>query len=182
MITVFDKMNKFARGVTGIKSLLLSVITILCLTGCTSFDARKGSIADLARDYFSVYAARTEFDRFMSFYAENAQLEDIIYGNFLQNKSGIREFLNWDRGSYRVLGGKNALIVTAQYVDGNTVVTEGYFSAFEYDGKTLGPWLFVIVLEFNHENKIVRQTDWINYTPRESFLGGENRNDKIPLR
>jgi hypothetical protein len=56
------------------------------------------------------------------------------------------------------------------------VVAQGYFKPFSYDGKSFGPWRFVIILEFNDDGKIVREIDWINYTPRENFLGGKDIN------
>ena len=56
------------------------------------------------------------------------------------------------------------------------------FHEFSYDGSKLGPWLFVIIQEFNSDNKIIKQTDWINYTPRDNFLGGKNMNDSLKAK
>jgi hypothetical protein len=72
--------------------------------------------------------------------------------------------------------GPPALEVTALTAQGSRVVAQGYFKPFSYDGKFFGPWRFVIILEFNDDGKIVREIDWINYTPRENFLGGKDIN------
>jgi hypothetical protein len=130
-------------------------------------------------EYFSVYSKRNDFERFMSFYAENAAFEDIVYGNTFKNKAQITEFLNWNNGKFELPSGTKTLTVTKQVVHNNIAVTEGYFHQFSYNDQKLGPWLFVIIQEFDENKKIIRQTDWINYTPRKKFLGGKNMNDTI---
>ncbi|MBY6187301.1 nuclear transport factor 2 family protein [Marinobacter hydrocarbonoclasticus] len=132
-----------------------------------------------AMDYFDVYAERQDFARLMSFYADEAVLEDMVYGHYAEGKSEIRSFLDWSRGAFRVVGGGPALSLSSLVSDGNTVVAEGHFRAFEFEGEPLGPWRFVIWLEFDDAGQITRQTDWINYTPRRNYLGGENRNEAV---
>ena len=78
-----------------------------------------------------------------------------------------------------MLAGKPVLTISKQVIDGRNVITEGYFNQFKYNGQVLGPWLFVIVHQFNDKNKIIKQTDWINYTPRKQFLGGKNMNQGL---
>lgn len=34
-------------------------------------------------------------------------------------------------------------------------------------------------LDFDEHGKIIKHTDWINYTPREKFLGRKNLNERI---
>lgn len=133
----------------------------------------------IVEEYFSVYAKRDDFERFMSFYAENSKFEDIIYGNTFKNKTQIKEFLNWNKGDFEFPNGTRTLTLTKQVIDNNVAVTEGYFHQFSYNGQKLGPWLFVIIQEFDTNKKIIRQTDWINYTPRKEFLGGKNMNKTI---
>jgi len=115
----------------------------------------------------------------MSYYADNATFKDIIYGNSFDSKAKIRSFLDWDKGDYKILEGTRALTVTRHTFGKNTVITEGFFHEFSYDGNNLGPWLFVITQEFDSNNKITQQSDWINYTPRNNFLDGQNMNDEL---
>ncbi|TDF37639.1 nuclear transport factor 2 family protein [Alteromonadaceae bacterium M269] len=158
---------------------ILTFFTLFLVNACAAQNQSRHLIADIAKDYFEVYAKRQDFKRFMSFYDDNAQFNDIIYGNHLSGKHEIAEFLNWNKGHFKLLSGNEILTVTSQTVEDNSVVTEGYFHQFSYDKQNLGPWLFIIKLEFNDQGKVVKQTDWINYTPREHFLGGQNMNNKL---
>ncbi len=160
------------------KHLALFMV-LLFVTACTTVTPQHKTLKQVVDDYFDVYAQRSDFDQFMTFYAEEAELIDIVYGNHLQSKNAINEFLDWNRGEFRLVSGQKILTVTQQTIEANTVVTQGYFHSFEYDGAMLGPWLFNITLEFDNAHKIVKQTDWINYTPRAEFLGGNNMNDKL---
>lgn len=172
--------------------IYILVLFFVILTGCANKhlsqndsshdDLARSNLAQVAQDYFNVYSQRNDFERFISFYANNAKFEDIIYGNSFDNKTEIKGFLAWDKGEFKLLSGQKALTVTTQVISENTVVTEGYFHEFTYDGQKLGPWLFVIIQEFDDNNKIIKQVDWINYTPRNNFLGGKNMNDKLTLQ
>ena len=163
------------------RRLLFSLLLTILLSSCVVTNSAKShvSVAMTVEEYFSVYSKRNDFERFISFYAENATFEDIVYGNTFKNKIQIKEFLNWNKGKFELPNGTRALTVTKQVIDNNIAVTEGYFHQFSYNGQKLGPWLFVIIQEFNENNKIISQTDWINYTPRKNFLGGKNMNDTI---
>ena len=160
---------------------LISLI-VLILNGCASTYKNSNNLSQVVEDYFSIYSQRNDFEGLMLFYSENAQFEDIIYGNSFSNKIEIRKFLAWDKGNFKVLSGGRTLTVTKQVVSNNTAITEGFFHEFSYDGSKLGPWLFVIIQEFNSDNKIIKQTDWINYTPRDNFLGGKNMNDSFKAK
>jgi len=158
---------------------LLLLTTVLVIFNSCSSTSKNNDLAQVVEDYFSVYSQRNDFEKLMAFYANNAQLKDIVYGNSLKNKAEIKNFLAWDKGEFKVFSGKKVLTVTKQIVKENTAVTEGYFHKFSYDGQPLGPWLFVIVQEFDSNHKIVKQSDWINYTPRNNFLGGKNMNEQL---
>jgi len=158
---------------------VLTILIVFLLSGCASSSNNHNDLSEIVDEYFSVYSQRTDFERLMSFYDNNAQFEDVIYGNSLKNKEEIKGFLAWDRGEFKILSGDRALTVTKQIFEKKTVVTQGFFLEFSYDGQVLGPWLFVIVQEFNSQNKIIKQTDWINYTPRKNFLGGKNMNNEL---
>lgn len=160
--------------------IILSLFIIFILNGCVS-TGQNNKLAQVVKGYFETYSQRDDFKQFMTYYADNAQFKDIIYGNRLNGKDEIRNFLDWDRGEFKTLNGSKILTVTRQTVGNNNVITEGFFHTFSYDGQKLGPWLFVITLEFDSENKIIQQTDWINYTPRANFLGGKNMNAALEI-
>lgn len=162
------------------KQLLIAMLFLL--TACASSNNEiddKIDLAKISQQYFSVYAQRKDFEKLMAFYADNAQLEDMIYGHFAKSKADIRLFLNWSNGEFSLVDNGAALVVTKQVISNDTVVTEGYFTPFNYNGKKLGPWRFIIWLEFDRQGKVVRHVDWINYTPKADFIGGENRNSVI---
>jgi hypothetical protein len=156
--------------------LLLSTIPLLI--HCDAPPAND-SIEKVAEDYFEVYAQRSDFDALMEFYDESATLEDYVYGQLSSSKAEIREFLDWSKGDFKLTDNGKALTIEQQVIQGNFVITEGYFNPFSYEGLDYGPWKFVIWLEFNDEGKIVEQMDWINYTPKSQFLGGKNLNRKL---
>ncbi|AIY67552.1 nuclear transport factor 2 family protein [Pseudoalteromonas piratica] len=159
--------------------VLLILVSTFLLHACSVTDNKKHLLQNVVDEYYTVYSERTDFERFMAFYDEQAQLEDIIYGNSLNNKKEIRTFFAWDKGQFEMLAGKPVLTISKQVIDGRNVITEGYFNQFKYNGQVLGPWLFVIVHQFNDKYKIIKQTDWINYTPRKQFLGGKNMNQGL---
>lgn len=158
--------------------IFCTLLLFFCLTGFTSTTEPKADLKVTAQEYFKTYALRSDFDKLMSFYDNNAQLQDIVYGKHLKNKHEIRTFFAWEQDDFKRLAGNTILTVTHQTFEKNTVVTQGVFHQFLYHGKTMGPWLFVIIQEFNQNAKIIKQVDWINYTPREDFLGGENMNNQ----
>lgn len=160
-------MGSFTRVAIALPALLL-------LGGCAA--SRESRAQSVARDYFDVYAERMDFEKLMSFFADNAELVDMVYGHRADGAAEIAAFLDWSRGSFRVVDGKQALVVDRQVAQGNQVVTHGVFRTFEFNGETLGPWAFTIWLTFSPEGKILREEDWINYTPRENYLGGVNMN------
>ena len=158
--------------------IILSLLIALLLSGCISTN-KSNKLPQVVNDYFDIYSKRDDFSKFMTYYADNAQLKDIIYGNSFNNKVEIRNFLDWNKGEFKILNGIRALTVTKHTFGENIAITEGFFHAFSYDGQKLGPWLFVITQEFDSNNKIIQQIDWINYTPRDNFLGGKNMNDEL---
>lgn len=133
------------------------------------------SLVDVAQDYFRIFAKRQDFERFMGFYAEQAELQDMVYGKHAVGAEQIYDFYNWNKGEFTLIK-PEALVVTQQLVKDKVVVTRGYFTEFEYYGQKAGPWRFVIWQEFNQSNQIILQYDWINYTPKETYIGGDNMN------
>ena len=96
----------------------LSLILIATLlTGCVSTQAslsqRNGQITEA---FFKVYAKRQDFEQLMAFYADNAVLEDMVYGHHAKNKQEIRAFLDWPNPQFSLAENQPALVVQQQYV------------------------------------------------------------------
>jgi hypothetical protein len=163
---------------------LVLVTLISLVSACASVEqqankpiviANNHSVELIAKQYFELFAQRKEFDAFMAFYAEEAELQDLVYGKHAVGGAEIRDFYNWEVGEFKMLK-PHALVVTEQVINGKVAVTRGYFTQFEYYGQITGPWHFVIWQQFNDDNQITQQYDWINYTPKETYIGGENMN------
>lgn len=154
------------------------ILPFLLLLSCSSFASSSPDIKAISQQYFKTYSQRSDFEKFMSFYTEEVVLDDLIYGFKATGKKHLTEFFNWPYGNFKVIGNKPALVISSQVIDGLKVSTTGVFNRFEYMGKEMGPWRFIIYQEFNQAGKIKYQEDWINYTPRDNFLGGENLNPK----
>lgn len=137
---------------------------------CVSVRANE-ALQSTVDAYFSTYAKRTDFEAFMAFYAEDAKLNDVIYGHVAENKTQIASFFDWSSGQFSTLDSQPTLTITQQMINQHSVVTKGTFNAFSFNGKTMGPWEFVIWQEFNASGKIVLQEDWINYTPKKIMVG-----------
>lgn len=165
-------------------SKFVLAILLLLVSACASVKQQANSpiviendnsLEQVAAHYFELFAQRTEFDAFMSLYAEDAELQDLVYGKHAIGAAQIKDFYNWEVGEFKMLK-PQALVVTEQVIDNKVVVTRGYFTQFEYYGQITGPWQFIIWQQFNDSNKITQQYDWINYTPKETYIGGENMN------
>ena len=157
------------QQLNSIMKVLLTVV-ILLITGCHSFRGNS-LIENASRGYFETYSARKDFDKFIGFYAEEAILKDIVYGVELKGIKEISEFFDWSRGSFKLAESGGILEITSQIVSENKVITEGRFEEFYYADKKMGPWEFVIWQEYNASGKIVKQNDWINYTPKKILIG-----------
>ena len=167
------------------RAMAILVISLLML-GCTTLPALapapaptskvEALVTERATEYFQVYAERKDFNRLMSFYADEASLQDLIFGYIADDKKAIEAFFNWNDGFFELPVGQPALVLNALTVQGQRAVAQGHFTPFTYKGRDLGPWWFVTILDFNPDGLIVRHSDWINYTPRELFLEGDNLN------
>lgn len=117
-----------------------------------------------AEQYFEIYAERQNFEAFMNYYAENAMLEDIVSGEQFNGIDEIKSFFDWHKGDFVMPNEGRLLSISKQLIQDNTVITQGEFHGFTYNGRELGPWAFVIVQEFDKQQRIVKQSDWINYS------------------
>lgn len=154
----------------------ISVFTILIASFACANARGQNDVAATVEQYFATYAARKDFAKLMAFYSQNAVLDDLVYGHLANGQQQIKAFYDWSVGDFYVIDNKPALEITAQIISGNQVTTRGIFNQFSYQGKVMGPWRFIIWQEFNQDGKITYQEDWINYTPKQNFVNGANRN------
>lgn len=133
--------------------------------------AADANIDEVASEYFATYAERKDFDKFMSFYDDQAVLKDVIYGVDVNGINAIRNFFDWDRGEFEMVAAGAIMVLKRQIVSDKTVISTGVFSEFHFDGKKLGPWEFIIWQEYNKAGKIILQSDWINYSPKKILIG-----------
>ncbi|RZQ54528.1 hypothetical protein C1E23_02530 [Pseudoalteromonas phenolica] len=142
----------------------------LFLVGCKStFDQNNTlTIKPQVEQFTSIYQARVDFDAFLKLYADSAQLEDLVYGHHAQGKSEIASFYNWSGGNFKVVDDLKTFELINLLVDEQQrhAVITGRFNEFIYHGQNLGPWRFVMTLQFNEKGLITHQQDWINYTPK----------------
>ena len=162
------------QKMTMLKIFMVSLASILSFNSSSSSKDIASTSAQIkaehASEYFAVYAARKDFKRFMAFYAEDAELQDVVYGYHAHNKTEIAAFYDWNRGQFSVLTAGPILQVTRQVISGLQVITEGQFNQFQFNGQTLGPWEFIIWQEYSEQGLVQKQTDWINYSPKKILI------------
>lgn len=125
----------------------------------------------VANDFFQTYKERKDFEKFLTFYAEDVVFEDVFYQVNLTNKEQFEAFYDWHKGSFDRLDNQHILNIETIVIEQGRVVARGEFLPFRYDGKSMGPWPFAIWLEFNQEGKIIKQQDWINYSHKNPTKG-----------
>ncbi len=159
----------------------LFIVSTLLLSSC-AVQTTGPSLEQTVNRYIEVFKQRTDFDKFLSFYDEQAQLEDMVYGHYAANRAGIEKFYAWPQSRVTVLDNKPLFTVEQKIIDQQqrVAIVSGQFHRFDFGGKTLGPWRFLIKLQFNERGLITYQQDWINYTPKTMVSNGENLN--IPKR
>ncbi|AOT10159.1 hypothetical protein S4054249_04245 [Pseudoalteromonas luteoviolacea] len=150
------------------------------LFGCSSAQVEKESIKleQTLERYINTYQARTDFQRFLSFYTDDVVLEDMLYGHKVTSKQQLAAFFNWNAQDVMVLDSKLTFSIEQKIVsiEGRTALLRGTFNPFLYNGKQLGPWRFTTVLHFNEQGLIHYQQDWINYYPRSFVANAPNLN------
>lgn len=150
------------------KILTSSFLLLLAL----SFNAvAKPNYEVIANAFFQTYKERTQFDKFLTFYADDMIFEDVFYRVKLKNKEQFSEFYDWHKGDFDRLANQHILRLDNVVVEHEQIVARGEFLRFSYNGKEMGPWPFVIWLEFDEHGKIIKQQDWINYSQTTTKKG-----------
>lgn len=158
--------------------MLFSLFTIL-LTLAACQPTQNIDIQKLASSYYQQYQLRNDFQKFLAYYDQNVILLDMISGDRIVGIAQLEEFLDWENPNFKKLETKT-LIIEEQIIEGQTVVTSGYFTPFEWGAYKFPSMYFTFILTFNDQGKIVKQRDWINY-PNEllNYAKRKNSNDWI---
>ncbi|MFK7775036.1 MAG: hypothetical protein AB8F94_23045 [Saprospiraceae bacterium] len=152
---------------------LIFFILISVFLSCTS-NNQSIEITPVVSEYYKTYQINKNFERFIDFYAEEIELEDIINGDKIKGKENLKKFFNWNNPNLS-RNDSLALIIEDQIIDKNKVVTKGYFTSFKWNETQVEAMHFTSILYFNESKKIIRQVDWINYP--SSLVDYKNRNN-----
>lgn len=147
-----------------IKKLIFFILITFFLS-CSTSDKNIG-ITQVVSEYYKTYQANTDFEKFMDFYSEEIELEDIINGDKIIGKDNLKNFFDWNNPNLN-RNDSLALIIEDQIIDDNKVVTKGYFTPFKWNEMQIEAMHFTTILYYDKSNKIIKQVDWINYP---SFL------------
>lgn len=146
------------------------LILIFVFLSCDNANDEKLSV--VVTDYYRVYQERQDFQKFLDFYDEDIVLEDIIAGERTVGSAALSDFFNWENSDFSLVD-SFSLVIDNQQINRPQVVTQGYFTPFQWGNQTFPAMYFTTILTFNQANKIVKQVDWINYP--NNLLNYENR-------
>ncbi|MDX1314187.1 MAG: nuclear transport factor 2 family protein [Eudoraea sp.] len=151
---------------------IAAVFLGLFFISCSS--KNEPDIPSIAKEFYKTYQERADFEGFLNFYDNNMVLEDVIFGERKVGKEAFAEFFDWDNELFTKKDSL-ALIIEKQVIEGNEVVTQGYFTPFSWGDTEVGNMHFTTILTFNEEGKIIRHVDWINYP--NTLINYEKRKD-----
>ncbi len=140
---------------------IYSLFLLTLLTSCSSIEQDK-KVKQITAEYYKTYQASNDFEKFIDFYAEEIELQDIINGDKIQGKEKLRDFFNWNHPEL-IRDDSLTLIIDDQIFQNKKVITTGYFTPFKWGELEVEAMHFTTILYFNNSNKIIKQIDWINY-------------------
>ena len=133
--------------------------------------SRTEQVAATARDYFTTFAERQDWEKLCSFYREDMIFEDIILQIQLDSLWQFKKFYKWDEegGNFRKLSPEQQHLTLESLVANDTLaVARGHVNPFYYYDQLIdSEWgmSFTIWLYFDDSLKISRQIDWMEYDP-----------------
>lgn len=139
--------------------ILFYAVVLITTISCTTKD---NDISKTIEQYYKTYQDRNDFEKFLGFYDEKIVLEDIINADRIVGKKALEDFFDWNNPGYKKIA-VDALVIYEQTIEGNRVVTSGYFNEFLWGEQKFEAMHFVTILTFNQSGKIIKQVDWINY-------------------
>ncbi|TMP29344.1 hypothetical protein CWB99_09100 [Pseudoalteromonas rubra] len=125
--------------------LILSITMLAMGCSMTSNGAQQthhpSELQQQINNYIATYQARQDFEHFLSYYADDVQLEDMIYGFAVKDKQALAEFFNWSAGNVEILDGEQTFTLDEVIVNEQQrrAVIRGTYVRFMYEGRELGP-------------------------------------------
>ena len=130
---------------------------------------RQQAVEQKAREFFTTFAQRHDWDKFCSFYREDLEFQDIILQIQLDSLWQFKRFYNWDgeAGNFRKLTPDQPHLTLETLVANEEVaVARGHLNPFYYYDKLVDTdWGmdFTIWLYFDEDLLIRKQVDWFEY-------------------
>ena len=160
-------------------NLLFLIFLISFFLSCSS-SKKNNELTQITFEYYNTYQKNKNLEKFIDFYAEEIELEDIINGDKIKGKENLKNFLDWNNPNLS-RNDSLALIIEDQIIDGNKVVTKGFFTPFKWGELQVEAMHFTTILFFNESKKIIKQVDWINYpSSLVDYKNRKNSNNWIP--
>lgn len=154
--------------------LLLLILLISCST-----KEKEPQYKKIVDEYYAIYQKRLDFEKFLSYYSKDIVLEDMVNGDRILGIENLKEFLDWENPNF-TLQDSVALIINQQFIQNNTVLTQGYFTPFTWSETSVEAMQFSTTLTLNEQGKIIHQIDWINYPSNVlDYSKRKNSNDWI---
>lgn len=154
--------------------LLLLILLISCST-----KEKEPQYKKIVDEYYAIYQKRQDFEKFLSYYSKDIVLEDMVNGDRILGIENLKEFLDWENPNF-TLQDSVALIINQQFIQNNTVLTQGYFTPFTWSETSVEAMQFSTTLTLNEQGKIIHQIDWINYPSNVvDYSKRKNSNDWI---
>lgn len=149
------------------------VVTLTCLLfACQNPESQTTyeiKVREQAAEFFKTFAARSDWEKFCSYYREDVKFQDIILQLDLDSLWQLKRFYRWDEEGERfekLSAEQEHLDVEVLVVDNNMAVARGHLNPFYYDGNLIDTdWgmEFTIWLYFDDKLNIIRQIDWFEY-------------------
>ena len=130
---------------------------------------RSQQVSKRAHAFFQTFADRNDWEAFCSFYREDMFFQDILLQIELDSLWQFKRFYAWDSPDYefeKLTPEQPHLTVVNLIANDSSAMATGHFNPFYYNGDLIDTeWgmEFTIILYFDQDLKIVKQTDWIEY-------------------
>jgi len=172
---------------------ILPLILIILVLGCNTpiketKPTRSQKVEQTARKFFDTFADRSDWNKFLSFYSDELEFDDVTLQLHLDSLWKFKRFYNWEDGHFKKLTpDQKHMTVESLIANDSVAVAHGHFNPFYYYNNLIDTeWgmEFTIWLYFDENLKIKKQIDWIEYdsSTLESVIKRcrENGHEAIP--
>lgn len=139
------------------------IVSLLFLFSCS----RENKTQDLGERFFETYSKRKEVDKMISFYAKKISYENVSFESETDDPQFLYEdFYGWKDPAF-LYGSEETIEIDEILSNDSTIIATGSTMPYTYNGKQVEGTKFVICLELDKNQKIVKQTDWFDYPMAE---------------